>query len=175
MIFSDKVMNYLESTGLGFIAEIKDGGEMILFHNSDGWEDFVHEFPDFEGNDVDLGYAEEYMICNDCGKYVETDANLNADGEWIDGFFFCVDCIDKELFIEDIINDFKRANKLLTKEELKENGFTTDDLTYEIGLHEHQNDDPEEIYKIYRDKHDEVIMHLENTTPFTVTYSVWGR
>ena len=146
-------------------------GTKFLFVSEDDIDNFCDRFPEY----CDMAdYVFDYFMCAGCGKFFPAYSYTNY-GVTTDEGFFCEKSLDKEKRLKQIINKPNKAAEFLSDEFLKENGFTELPETYASGLYDHQNDHPEEIFKILRDKYSQVVLKLHSSDVFSVQYRACVR
>lgn len=92
----------------------------------------------------------------------------------------CENCVKEnpEDYINELINNYRMANTILSKQELEEQGFErANDEIYENGLYEGQNDKPEKIlHKALQAKDGEYLFNIvKDYNPFQVVWELWKR
>lgn len=128
------------------------------------------------------GFADEFSRCDSCNKIIRTSPdgyNWIADYCLINGNIYCSECIKLyyiEEYIDTIKNNHKRANTILTDEELIELGFKSLEGEYEFTLHfDGNNSSPEEQLKELEKHYDEVVFSVIRAEQFGVEWTIWVR
>lgn len=167
----------------------------IIFDNSDEVDIFVEacgklteeDMSDYEVErefDVELVYSDEYTTCDDCYAVIRTSPDSygwQPDFYVGDGYIVCNKCFTEnedyqEKYLEERINNPKTANSLLSTEQLEELGFVKiNEDSYESGMHNGQNDNPEEIYEEIHHLYYDILFSIDSVGQFEIDFSVWGR
>lgn len=137
-------------------------------------EDLLHKL------DYECYFDDDYILCDDCYKYVATYPGYYGDMELPtidDNEVTCPDCTrnNPESYIDSLVNDPDRANHLLSDEQLQEAGFKLVQSGFEIGLHSGQNDQPVIIFGQFNKQFDELLFSIDRTGQFDTHFSLWGR
>ena len=128
------------------------------------------------------GYADEYIICEECLKAYRRDLNGMGYNEfWIaDNTCLCAECVRKDPseYIDYLINNPDSANIILSDSELSSLGFTKmNEEHYANGLYD-SYDNPRKIYDKIRETNQEaqiLFSIYKNHNPFEVEFDVWMR
>lgn len=145
----------------------------------------VDTYPDYDRDDyyIDFitgdnwGWYDSYYVCDECGKAYNNDDHYYWCG---DGFIFCWECTrenHKEEYVDDLTNDYTRANTLLKAKDLEELGFEKmNEGEYEHGMYgtmQHPKDVYDLFYKAYPNS--DIIFHIADSNPFAVYYDCYVR
>lgn len=130
-------------------------------------------------------YLDEGFVCDECYKFHRF--NDGWGGSYMnymvgDGWFFCEDCLKekyKEEYLEQLIDNPKSANTILSRQDLYELGFERiNEYHYANGLYHGENDNPETIYKRVKEMYsgcEFVFSIIKNYNPFHTEFDVWKR
>jgi hypothetical protein len=123
---------------------------------------------------IESGYSDEYFTCHNCNKVMHNDDGNFIITKWE---LLCTDCIDIDIIIEEYTNEPKKAltDKITSIELLTNEGFIDLDKTYENGLYEGMNDEPEKILNDLNKKYNEVIFFINANNTFMVEFTVLVR
>jgi hypothetical protein len=142
--------------------------------------DFSEEEIDEINRIFEFVFSDEYDLCQNCYRVIRTspDSYSWVQTFWIqeDGGIYCEQCVRKEYaddYLEEKINNFKSANTIFSEAELIERGYVKLENEYEVGWHEHQDDDPEKIFKKLVEKHKEILFNIDWVGQFDCHYSVY--
>ena len=128
---------------------------------------------------IEWGFSDEYSTCGNCGKSFNQTPGYHGDIQRyaiVDDEILCGDCIAtdyEEKYIESLTNNTKNALKtsIISEERLEELGWKKQQETYESGLREGQNDNPEEISKKYKKEND--ILFTFASSQFETEFWIW--
>lgn len=134
------------------------------------------------------GYSDEYTSCSNCINVIHLITYDKNDYAFINNEIICGNCIrdtDNDFYkdyINDIINNPKRANTILPDNILENEGFkkcncNNEECNFESGLREGSNDDPKQILNkaIAKNPDKEYIFDVTNIDMFGVFYTIWNR
>lgn len=132
---------------------------------------------------VEVVFNDEYTTCSDCNKVIRVSPDSYSwkpDYYVGDGFIACNKCFNdtedyKEGYVQERVNNPQQANTILDDEQLRLLGFERMNGSYEAGLHEGQNDNPQIIYDELEDRYDEVLFSIDGVGQFDTSFSVWVR
>lgn len=131
-----------------------------------------------EANGFELEWADEWDICCDCGKAVRTSADCYS---WAPYFrilneceLVCLDCIDREAYLESIEDDCNAACPPQWNPE--EHGYTKYNGDFETGWHPGQNDKPKDILaKMHELGMSRVVFKIASVGQFDCTWQAYFR
>lgn len=199
---NDDVVTKLQSLydeGDVYFDTANDNGETFLI--VDGWED-VHKIqkalrPDFEPKDEydtsvldeifgyqgdGWGFRDSYSKCDSCGNVIQTEPDSYS---WTPDFFvdydkgeiICGDCVRKnpQDYLETLYNNPKKANTILSAQDLINNGFEKIEGDYENGWYD-KHDSPEEILDKALEAHPSAtfIFNISSQGQFATKFELWG-
>lgn len=199
---NDDVVTKLQSLydeGDVYFDTANDNGETFLI--VDGWED-VHKIqkalrPDFEPKDEydtsvldeifgyqgdGWGFRDSYSKCDSCGNVIQTEPDSYS---WTPDFFvdydkgeiICGDCVRKnpQDYLETLYNNPKKANTILSAQDLIDNGFEKIEGDYENGWYD-KHDSPEEILDKALEAHPSAtfIFNISSQGQFATKFELWG-
>lgn len=199
---NDDVVTKLQSLydeGDVYFDTANDNGETFLI--VDGWED-VHKIqkalrPDFEPKDEydtsvldeifgyqgdGWGFRDSYSKCDSCGNVIQTEPDSYS---WTPDFFvdydkgeiICGDCVRKnpQDYLETLYNNPKKANTILSAQDLIDNGFEKIEGDYENGWYD-KHDSPEEILDKALEAHPSAtfIFNISSQGQFATQFELWG-
>jgi len=172
------LQNYLDSKNNNIdITSLNDELFVIIQYISDDKiKDRVIDILDKKN--IEWGYYDEYTTCHECYNAIRTSPDSYS---WIpeyhlgDGFIVCKDCIDADNYIDDFVNNPKKANTVLTHEQLIEKGFTkyNDDI-YQNSWNGH-DDSPKVIFEELKDKYEYVLFSINHTEQFGTSFNVYVK
>jgi len=160
------------------VSQYEDDDFIII----DGWDtverlDSAIPNDTFDGvMDYNWGFSDEYSTCSNCLTVIRTlpdSWTWQAEFELQHGGIYCVDCFDKDQYIEDRLN----ANKLVNFHMVDPNEYgyeEIEDLRFEHGMHYGQKSDPNAIIKALR-KWDIDCLFTGNVQQFDVNFYVWVK
>ena len=148
----------------------------ILFSN---WNYFCREVTDIlERYGYEIEWEDEWSTCGECGKAVRTNPDCYS---WQPSYFIindcellCVDCTDKEEYLESIENNPRTA--LNDHIDPADYGYIKLEGDFESGWHPGQTDSPKTIYKRLHDLgHKRLLFNIDESSQFYITFSVWEK
>lgn len=131
-------------------------------------------------------FSDEGFVCSDCytWHYYDDNCGCSYTNYFMgDGFIVCKDCLENneeymEMFLDDKINNPRKANTILSEDKLKELGFEKiNEHYYENGWYG-DNDQPSEILEKAKEKfpEKEFIFNVRKIyNPFTTQFDLYGR
>lgn len=149
-------------------GETVDGRYIILFEN---WKDHDRFEKYFSGVDIEL--SEGYISCDDCNRYINLNNYYDTEGEILDGYALCKDCLRKDF-------DAVEA-KWLNQPEPVSIRFTDDEMLdqgYQIISHEliYFSTNPEGLVTKYIKKGWETLLVPAEKRQFCSSdYNIWGK
>lgn len=182
-----KVMNLVDKTENFRYGEHYNSNECYVVHD---WNDLERELGHEKADQVErilgkLGFEQAYpdqmTICEDCYKLVDLMPGYYGDVHVAqildDCTLLCPKCAisDPEAYIEDRLNNPKKANTLLTVQELADLGFSLVEGQYETGFHTGQTDDPKKILAKHKEVGKDYLFHISDIGQFDVRYSLYSR
>lgn len=131
-------------------------------------------------------YSDEGFLCDECQRwhYYEDRNGVGYVNYYInDGGIVCSDCVNEsdeytEMYLEELIDDYSKANTLLTEDKLYELGFEKfNNTVYENGMYG-DNDSPQQIMEtaqsLYPNK--EFLFSIRKIyNPFTTQFDLYTR
>ena len=130
-------------------------------------------------------FDDEGYMCSDCYKFYRY--NYSGGCSYAnyfvgDGFIVCENCLRenyKAEYLDELIDNPKKANTILTRDELTELGFEkVNDYSFENGMYEGQNDNPTKIYEKAKEKYPEsefLFSIVKDYNPFQTVFDLYKR
>ena len=169
----------LESTDS--VKPLNEAFRNVLKENKiDTYPDYTYDtyYIEFVSGD-NWGFSDEFYICSECNKAIRTTDGYAHIKVWIgDGFCMCEDCVRANAsdYIEDLTNDYTRANLILSENELNGLGFyKQNEEHYASGLY-HRHDNPKQIFEKIRETNPDVDILFsinENYNPYEEEFDVY--
>jgi hypothetical protein len=125
---------------------------------------------------IEIAFSDQYCTCHNCNKVIRYNSTYPNDREGIviDGEgIFCENCIDWESYIEERINDPKKAISWQYKDHLLEQGFTMLKTEFCNGLYG-DNDDPQKIFEKYTKQYKEIVF-VANVQAFETEFYIFYK
>ena len=172
------ILNYAEKKELNIqLSQYEEKDFYII----EGWES--QKIIDLLDNlNIAYGFSDEYTTCNDCSNVIRTSPDCyqwQADFYLGDGFICCNECFNdnnevQENYIEELVNNPKKANQLLSKEQLTNLGYTKlNKDQYQSGLHTSMDDSPQDIFDSLKNTYDNIIFMIDNVSQFYIEFDVY--
>lgn len=123
-----------------------------------------------------LEWHDEWSIC-ECGKAVRTSGDSyhwKPSYHIIDGCgLLCIECIDPEEYLEDMVNDPTKAITLNI--DPKEYGYKLIEGDFQNGFHPGQDDNPINIYKRLESAYASLVFLITDVGQFDMSFEVYGK
>ena len=124
-------------------------------------------------------FADEYDICNCCGKAVYAQDPYKSPDRWVDYEgceILCGDCVreNPDSYIDSLVNNPKSANHLLKDEQLENLGWELQDTNFANGWYG-RTDKPEDVLQRQNSMGFDVIFQINYTNPFEVGFTFWKK
>jgi hypothetical protein len=171
--------SYIEN--MGWASEYAEPGytqpeKGILFSD---WNYFCREVCNIlERAGYELEWEDEWSTCGECGKAVRTSPDSYC---WQPSYFFvndceilCVDCTDKEEYLESIEDNPRTA--LNDHIDPADYGYVKLEGNFESGWHNGQTDDPKKIYaRLHAAGHKRLLFNIDKSSQFYIVFSIWEK
>lgn len=126
------------------------------------------------------GFSDEYTSCSGCGKIIRTSPDSYSwlpQYELCDAGIFCLDCIDFDSYIENMLNEPTRANTVYSDGDFLEHNFQRINAdSFESGWYG-RNDEPKVILKKVQEKYPtmDFVFSICSSGQFATQFDIWGR
>lgn len=191
----DLMQKMLSSDVPFVIAKDEDDKQFLIFYD---WEDVrkIQKIikPDFESSDendtsildglqnIGWGFGDEWAKCDECDKLIRTspDSYSFKPDYWLSDKLgiLCGDCVRNNHALEyaqSLINNAKKANTVLSSDDLENLDFTLIEKDFEDGWYD-RHDSPEEILNTALEKHPEgaFLFSISGVGQFATQFELWG-
>lgn len=185
----NKLTGFLNKKMKDLVVAKEAGSERTILISSE-WRTLFEKYPQLdnwminnlehpyssENMEVLIGFPDEWDTCSECGKafhihdclYIELEAEI-----------ICIecspDCFDE--IIETFNNQWNKSLPYWMKDALLKDGWEKlNEDSYETGLHEHQNDDPKQVFnKFAEELWQNLIFVIDSASPFTIEFDIYGK
>lgn len=129
----------------------------------------------------DYGFSDEYITCYGCNDIISLTPSYYSEQTKYHIFeceILCHNCIDIDDLIENVKNNTDKCIKssLFSEKDIEKQGFILlNDENFQNGLHSFMNDDPKKIFDLFKDKYNEIVFYLNETSQFYIEFSIYGR
>lgn len=187
MSFSNpsELFNFLNLDGdsLNYGKTVDDTYVCIFDWNELDHQDYIKITSKLREMSYDDAFDDQYSLCGDCCKFVSTQPGYYGDLELpivleSCGELICPDCVrnNPNDYIEEIKNDPRRANHILSDSQLEELGWKKIREDLESGWYPGQNDDPVKIYNTLRNAQNytsDLLFSIDRAGQFDLEFSLW--
>lgn len=133
-----------------------------------------------ELGNIEYGYSDQYIYCDNCGRYIYIDTYGLPNYHIFDGYALCADCIrdNDDLqadYMDSLINNASNANCILSADQLVEVDFM------KLNTHSFAHgfygsvDRPAEIYDRFKHDYKDIVFSITSINPFETQFDVYGR
>lgn len=184
----NKLIGFLDKKLDNLMVGQEVGAERTILISGE-WYDLFLEYPKLEdwiiqnlehpytseNTEVIIGFDDEWDLCSDCGKAFKMDECQYIQ---LEAELLCIECAPDcfEEIIKEYNNQWDKALPYWFTEYLEKDGWEKlNEDSYENGLHEHQNDSPEQVFNEFTEKWQNLIFAIDSISPFTVEFDIYGK
>lgn len=139
-------------------------------------------YVEFALGDNSLAFYDDSFVCDECYQCYDTSGYGYTNYFIEDGMIYCEECVKadpqlQEDYVGTLINQPKRANTLLSEDDMIGLGFTHLEDEYENGYYG-RVDDPEQILNdiLAENPNADVVFDIiQNGNPWATSFTVWVR
>lgn len=125
---------------------------------------------------IDYGFTDEFDFCSNCNVLIDL---YNSKKYMVidDCLLLCTSCLSVDDIIEQIKNNYKQVNEILSHKEIIQEGFKLyNNNIYRHGLHKGDNDKPEDIYKdLKKQGYKDILFNITYKDYYTIEFNVYIR